>query len=118
MQDRGVVRSKYQSQRGDVLKMGLQMIRQPVNGLLFFRGEVRTCIGHDVSQTCARLHSDGLGFLPREFYVTFDDFITVGRCTSLGGTMTILVSFLKDGSIPIRVSRFFASYTDRSCINL
>ena len=80
MQDRDVVRSKYQSQRGDVLKMGLQMIRQPVNGLLFFRGEVRTCVGHDVSQTCARLHSDGLGFLPREFYVTFDDFITVGRC--------------------------------------
>jgi hypothetical protein len=75
-----VVRSKYQSQRGDVPRMGLQMIRQPVNGLLFFRGEVRTCVGHDVNQTCARLHSDGLGPLPRDFYVTFDDFLTVGKC--------------------------------------
>jgi len=56
------------------------MIGQQTRGLLFFRGEVRTCIGHDVSQTCARLHSDGLGLLPVDFYVTFDDFLTVGKC--------------------------------------
>jgi hypothetical protein len=74
--------SKYQSQRGEVLKIGLHMIRQqPVHGLIFFcGGEVRTCIGYDVSPTCARLHSDGLGLLPIDFYVTFDDFLTVNKC--------------------------------------
>jgi hypothetical protein len=56
------------------------MIRQPLHGLLFFRGEARTCVGYDVSQTCARLHSDELGVLPTDFYVTFDDFLTVGKC--------------------------------------
>ena len=56
------------------------MIRQPLHGLLFFRGEVRTCVGYDVSQTCARLHSNELGVLPADFYVTFDDFLTVGKC--------------------------------------
>jgi len=68
--------SKYQSQRGDVPRIGLQMSRQQVEGLLFFRGEVRTC-GYDVSSTSARLHSDGLRLLPIDFYVTFDDFLTV-----------------------------------------
>ena len=72
--------SKYQSQRGDVPRIGLQMNRQQVEGLLFFRGEVRTCVGYDVSSTSARLHSDGLGLLPMDFYVTFDDFLTVGKC--------------------------------------
>jgi hypothetical protein len=56
------------------------MINQPLHGLLFFRGEVRTCVACEVSQTCARLHSDGLGLLPIDFYVTFDDFLTVGKC--------------------------------------
>jgi hypothetical protein len=56
------------------------MIGQTVNGLLFFRGEVRTCVACEVSQTWARLHSDGLGLLPIDFYVTFDDFLTVGKC--------------------------------------
>jgi hypothetical protein len=56
------------------------MIGQQTRGLLFFRGEVRTCFGYDVSQTCARLHSDGLGLLPMDFYVTFDEFFTVGKC--------------------------------------
>ena len=65
---------------GEVPKIGLHMIRQPVHGLLFFCGEVRTCVGYDVSPTCARLHSDGLGLLPIDFYVTFDDFLTVGKC--------------------------------------
>ena len=56
------------------------MIRSPDRGWLFFWGEARTCVGYDVSQTCARLHSDGLGLLPVEFYVTFDEFLTVGKC--------------------------------------
>ena len=56
------------------------MISQPVRGLLFFCGEVRTCVGYDVSRTCAELHSDQLGLLPPDFYVTFDDFLTVGKC--------------------------------------
>ena len=56
------------------------MTRQPLHGLIFFRGEVRSCLGYDVSQTCARLHSDGIDILPKDFYVTFDDFLTVGKC--------------------------------------
>jgi hypothetical protein len=79
-QDRECSSLEVQSQRGVVPKIGLQMIRQSLHGMLFFRGEVRTCVGYYVSQTCARLHSDGLGLLPIEFYVTFDDFLTVGKC--------------------------------------
>jgi hypothetical protein len=56
------------------------MDKSPAHGMLFFRGEVRTCVGYNVSQSCARLHSDGLGLLPTDFYVTFDDFLTVGKC--------------------------------------
>jgi hypothetical protein len=56
------------------------MVTQPIRGWIFFWGEARTCVGYDVSQTCARLHSDGLGLLPIDFYVTFDDFLTVGKC--------------------------------------
>ena len=56
------------------------MIRQPVNGLLFFRGEARTCVGYIINQTNALLHSDGLGLLPIDFFVTFDDLRTVGKC--------------------------------------
>ena len=60
----------------------LQMIEQSMDGLLFFRGarEVRECVAYDVIQTSARICSDGLGLLPIEFYVTFDNFRTVGRC--------------------------------------
>ena len=56
------------------------MNKQQVNGLLFFRGEARTCVGHIINQTDARLHSDGLGLLPIDFYVTFDEFFTVAKC--------------------------------------
>ena len=71
---------KYQSQRGNVLKIGLRMIIEPALGLLFFRGEVRSCIAYDIVGTYARLHSDGLTILPVDFYVTFDDFLSVGKC--------------------------------------
>ena len=60
--------------------IGHAMIRPPDRGWLFFWGEARTCVGYDVSQTCARLHSVGLGLLPVDFYATFDDFLTVGKC--------------------------------------
>jgi len=56
------------------------MIGPATHGLIFFRGGVRSCIGYEVSQTCARLHSGGLGLLPIDFYVTFDEFFTVGKC--------------------------------------
>ena len=56
------------------------MITQPVNGMLFFRGEARTCVGYNVSQTSARLYSEGLKLLPTDFHVTFDGFRTVGKC--------------------------------------
>ena len=50
-------------------------------GLLFFEGgrEVRI-VAHDISPTNALVHSDGLGLLPIDFYITFDDFHTVGQC--------------------------------------
>ena len=50
-------------------------------GLLFFEGgrEVRI-LAHDINQTNALVHSDGLGLLPIDFYITFDDFNTVGQC--------------------------------------
>ena len=56
------------------------MIQRPLHGMLFFRGEVRSCVAYVVDDTCARLHADGLGLLPIDFYVTFDDFRTVGKC--------------------------------------
>ena len=48
-------------------------------GLLFFRGEVRACVGY-VYRDFVRLHSDELRVLPVDFFVTFDGFATVGKC--------------------------------------
>jgi hypothetical protein len=56
------------------------MTEQPVRGWLFFRGEARTCVAYELGSTYARLHSEGLGLLPIDFDVTFNDFSTVGRC--------------------------------------
>jgi hypothetical protein len=56
------------------------MVTPPFDGWLFFWGEAHTCVGYDVSRSCARLHSTGLRLLPIDFYVTFDDFLTVGKC--------------------------------------
>jgi hypothetical protein len=55
------------------------MSKQLGHGLLFFRGEVRTCVGY-VHRGFVRLHSDGLGVLPVHFFVTFDGFVSVGKC--------------------------------------
>ena len=58
------------------------MIEQSIDGLLFFRGgrEVHACIAYNLSQTSARMYSDGLRLLPIDFFVTFDNFRTIGRC--------------------------------------
>ena len=57
------------------------MIKHPTDGLLFFDGGRELRIkAHDVSRTSALVHSAGLGLLPIHFYITFDDFLTVGRC--------------------------------------
>ena len=57
------------------------MIKHPTDGLLFFEGgrELRI-VTYDVSRTDAVVHADGLGLLPIHFYITFDDFLTVGKC--------------------------------------
>ena len=57
------------------------MIKHSTDGLLFFEGgrELRI-VAHDVSRTNAIVHADGLGLLPTQFYVTFDNFLTVGKC--------------------------------------
>jgi hypothetical protein len=60
---------------------GLHMIKHSTDGLLFFEGGRELRIeAYDVSQTNALVHADGLGLLPIHFYITFDDFLTVGRC--------------------------------------
>jgi hypothetical protein len=59
----------------------LQMIEQSIPGLVFFPGgRVYACTAHHVTQISARMHADDLGLLPTDFYVTFDNFRTVGRC--------------------------------------
>ena len=40
-------------------------------------------VAYDVSPTNALVHADGLGLLPIHFYITFDDFLTVGKCRLL-----------------------------------
>jgi len=57
------------------------MTKQSIDGLLFFEGgrELRI-VAFDVSQTNALVHADGLGLLPIHFYITFDEFLTVGKC--------------------------------------
>ena len=57
------------------------MIKHPTDGLLFVEGgrELRI-VAYDVSRTDAVVHADGLGLLPIHFYITFDDFLTVGKC--------------------------------------
>src|ERR1700733_6070589 len=49
--------------------------------LLFFEGgrELRV-VAYHLSRSGALVHSDGLGLLPVHFYITFDDFLTVGKC--------------------------------------
>ena len=37
-------------------------------------------VAYDVSRAEAVVHADGLGLLPIHFYITFDDFLTVGKC--------------------------------------
>jgi hypothetical protein len=58
------------------------MIEQSVNGLLFFHGgrEVHRCVAYGVTKISARMYSDELGLLPTDFFVTFDNFRTIGRC--------------------------------------
>jgi hypothetical protein len=57
------------------------MNKHPTEGLLFFDGsqDLRV-IAYDISRTGAVVHSDRLGLLPIDFYITFDDFLTVARC--------------------------------------
>jgi hypothetical protein len=41
---------------------------------------VHACVAYDVTQTSARMYSGELGLLPIDFFVTFDNFRTIGRC--------------------------------------
>ena len=57
------------------------MIRHSTDGLLFFEGgREMHIVAYDVSRTEAVVHADGLGLLPIHFYITFDNFLTVGKC--------------------------------------
>ena len=57
------------------------MIKHCMNGLLFFGGGRELCVvASDVSRTSALLHVHGLGLLPISFFITFDGFLTVGKC--------------------------------------
>ena len=50
------------------------------DGLLFFDGmkELRIAAS-EISLTDARVHVDGLGLIPINFYITFDGFLTVAK---------------------------------------
>jgi hypothetical protein len=62
-------------------RLECNMIKHSTDGLLFFEGGRELRIkAHDVSRTSALVHSEGLRLLPVHFYITFDDFLTVGRC--------------------------------------
>ena len=53
-------------------------------GLLFFDvGRELRIEAYDVCPTSAVVHADRLGLLPINFYLTFDDFVTVGKCRLL-----------------------------------
>ena len=60
------------------------MIKHSTDGLLFFDGSRESrIVAYDVSPTNAVVHADGLGLIPIHFYITFDDFLTVGKCRLL-----------------------------------
>ena len=60
------------------------MTKQSIDGLLFFdRGRELRIVAHNVSQTNAVVHADGLGLLPISFFITLDNFLTVGKCRLL-----------------------------------
>ncbi|MBR0733486.1 hypothetical protein JQ595_32545 [Bradyrhizobium japonicum] len=57
------------------------MNKHLTEGLLFFDGgQDMRVVAYNISQTGAVVHSDRLGLLPIDFYITFDDFLTVARC--------------------------------------
>jgi hypothetical protein len=58
------------------------MTEQSMDGRLFFRGgrELHACMGYNITHYSARIYSDRLGLLPLDFYVTFDNFRTIGKC--------------------------------------
>jgi len=56
------------------------MSKHPTDGVLFFGGQGLHVIAYDISLAGAVVHSDRLGLLPIDFYITFDDFETVARC--------------------------------------
>ena len=60
------------------------MIKHYSEGLLLF-GDDRQMrvVAYDVSPTSALVHAAGLSLLPIHFFITFDDFLTVGKCRLL-----------------------------------
>ena len=59
----------------------MPMIKDYMDGLLFFEGDrVLRIVAYDVSRTNALVHANGLRLLPIHFYITFDGFLTVGKC--------------------------------------
>ena len=65
-------------------RIGLPMIKHFIDGLLFFdRGRELRIVAYHVSRTNAQLHADRLGLLPIHFYITLDNFLTVGKCRLL-----------------------------------
>jgi hypothetical protein len=61
------------------------MIERSMDGLLFFRGGrvLYACVAYNFTQAGARIHSDKLGPVPMDFYVTFDTFRTIAKCRLL-----------------------------------
>lgn len=60
------------------------MIRHFKDGLLFFEtGPELRIRAYDVSHTRAVVHADGLRLVPIRFFITLDNFLTVGKCRLL-----------------------------------
>ena len=76
-----VVHQGTKSSAAYVPGIGLPMSKVYMDGLLFFEGGRELhIVAYDVSRTNAQVHVVGLGLLPIHFYITFDDFLTVGKC--------------------------------------
>jgi hypothetical protein len=59
-------------------------MKHHTEGLLFTdRGRELHIVAYDVSRTNAQVHEDGLGLLTIHFYITLDNFLTVGKCRLL-----------------------------------
>jgi hypothetical protein len=62
-------------------------------------------VAYEFCRTSATLHSDGLGLIPIDFCIRFDDFFAVGICRLAWRWRDDFGASLRDGLISLSVSR-------------